>query len=70
MNLAEYLEDTKTSQDAFAEKLGVTQGLVWQWLSGRTRITPERAKQIELATGGAVSRRELRPDVFDEAPAA
>lgn len=70
MDLAKYLETTETTQQAFAVKVGVTQGLVWQWLSGKTRITAERAKEIEAATEGLVTRRELRPDVFDEAPAA
>jgi DNA-binding transcriptional regulator YdaS (Cro superfamily) len=43
--------------------------MVSHWLTGRKAITPERAKQIEDATGGLVKRHELRPDIFD-APAA
>lgn len=46
----------------------VTQGMVGHWESGLGRVTAERAKQIEEATGGAVTRHELRPDIFD-APA-
>lgn len=38
--------------------------LVWQWVNGKTRITAERAKQIEEATQGAVNRRDVRPDIF------
>ncbi len=69
MTLIEYLRENQVTQAAFAARLGVTQGLVSQWLNGTTVITPERAKSIEDATEGAVRRHELRPDVFD-APAA
>jgi DNA-binding transcriptional regulator YdaS (Cro superfamily) len=70
MDLSEYLSSKSQSQDEFAKQLGVTQGLVWQWLSARTRITAERALQIETETGGAVTRHELRPDIFGDPPAA
>ena len=65
MKLPNYLGKTKTTQQAFAEKLGVTQGLVHQWLYGLTRITPAKAKAIEKVTAGAVKRHELRPDIWD-----
>ncbi|MBN6743555.1 helix-turn-helix domain-containing protein [Acidithiobacillus sp. MC2.1] len=42
----------------------MTPGLVSQWITGRTVITAERAAQIELSTNGAVTRAELRPDIF------
>jgi len=63
MKLKVYLKQHDT-QVGLAEKLGVTQGLVHQWLRGLTRITAERAIEIERATGGKVTREELRPDVF------
>lgn len=50
-------------QGALARELGVTQGLVWQWLSGRRPIAPERCAEIEAATGGRVLAQDLRPDV-------
>lgn len=50
------------SQKRFAKELGVSVGLVWQWVNGRTAITPARAVQIEQATGGLVTRQELRED--------
>lgn len=62
MDLRTYLD--RTRQADFAEKLGVTQSLISQWLQGHVRITAERAVQIEKATGGLVSRSELRPDLF------
>lgn len=69
MTLEEYLRTT--TQEAFAETLEVSQGLVHQWLNwlaGRkkhaTKITAERAVQIEAATDGKVTKAELRPDIF------
>lgn len=64
------MEVKRVTQGEFANQLGVTQGLVHQWISGRTRITAERAKQIEEVTEGKVSRHDLRPDLFDEKEAA
>lgn len=64
MNLKTYLETT--TQTALADALGVSQGLVHQWVHGITRITAERCKQIERVTVGQVTRHELRPDLFDK----
>lgn len=66
MKLKKYLRQTATTQAEFARRIGVTQGLVNQWLSGKTRITAERAVQIESATGGHVTRQDLRPDIFGD----
>jgi DNA-binding transcriptional regulator YdaS (Cro superfamily) len=63
MNLENYCT-TISSQTGLARELGVTQGLVWQWLNGRTRITAENALLIEEKTGGVVTKEELRPDIF------
>ncbi len=60
MNLHIYLQ-TRTTQTAFAKALGVSQGLVTQWVAGKTRITEKRAVQIEKFTGREVTRQELRP---------
>lgn len=62
MTFTEYVD--QHGQTATAALLGVSQGLVWQWVNGKTRITAERAKQIEEATQGAVNRRDVRPDIF------
>jgi DNA-binding transcriptional regulator YdaS (Cro superfamily) len=61
MNLNDYLKTT--TQDAFAKAVGVTQSMVAQWVAG-ARITAERAVMIERATNGAITRGELRPDLF------
>lgn len=70
MNLRTYLESNDITQSAFAARLGVTQGLVWQWLEKRTTITAERAIQIEAATEGQVRRHDLRPDLYPRNEAA
>lgn len=72
MNIPEYLEANGLQQAEFARQLGVSPGLVWQWLNGETKVTAERAVQIEAATGGQVTREEIRPDLYcrDAAPCA
>lgn len=61
MKLTDYLKESQTTQDDFAERLGVTQGMVGFWVRGKPP-TPARAVQIERATQGAVTRQDLRPD--------
>lgn len=68
MNLVDYLESTGTTQDAFAKSVGVTQGAVHQWVTGKLKVTPEKAREIERATGGKVKRMDLRPDIFGPIP--
>lgn len=71
--LQAHLDKHGTSQEDFGKKFTppVTQGLVWQWLQwlkgeGKgTRITAERAKEIEAITGGEVRAFDLRPDLFE-----
>lgn len=46
-----------------AQRLGVNPMTVRQWIY-RERIPPERAVEIERATDGAVTRSEIRPDLF------
>ncbi len=47
-----------------ARALGVQSQAVSQWRSGATSISASRALEIELVTGRAVSRADLRPDIF------
>ena len=64
MDIPSYLSKRGLSQEQFGKVLGVSQGLVWQWLNGRTQITAEMANAIEEKTKGAIKRRDLRPDLF------
>lgn len=64
-NLAEALNSTRTLKD---QKNKVRQGHVWQWLHEYNGKQPnaKNALAIEEATAGAVSRFDLRPDIFGE----
>lgn len=68
MNIKAYLAKHGLSQEEFGKKIGVSQGLVWQWLDGRTRITAERAKEIAEKTDGEITRHDLRPDLYPPEP--
>jgi DNA-binding transcriptional regulator YdaS (Cro superfamily) len=62
MKLSDYLKTT--TQTEFAKQLGVTQGMVHQWVYGLRPISPRRCIAIEQLTNGHVTCEELRPD-FD-----
>lgn len=51
------------SQDALAAVLGIRSASISGWRE-RKRVPAERCVAIEQATGGQVTRYELRPDVF------
>lgn len=53
------------SQTALADALGVTQQTVSNWLKGGV-IRPEHCSAIERFTAGAVTRRDLRPDDWQD----
>jgi len=52
------------SQRDFAKNIGVSTAAINKWLSGDVIPKAERAMQIEKATNGAVTRAEIRPDIF------
>jgi len=64
MTLPEYLEKTGISNVDFARKIGVTPGMLSQWLSGHRPISPEKCVLIEKETAGQVTREKLRPNDF------
>ena len=53
------------SQVALAALLGVTKGAVNQWKAAGRQVPIEHCLSIERLTGGAVTRRDLRPDDWD-----
>ena len=70
MELSEYLSQPEKTQTELARQLDVSQGLIHQWITKKTKITPTRAIEIERATGGVVTKRTLCPDFpWDEAAA-
>lgn len=64
MHLHEYLRDSGSTQSELAKQVGVTQGMVHQWLSGRRKISASRVLDISRATRGKVTPHELRPDIY------
>lgn len=64
MTLTEYFSSSDDKPEALAVRIGVSRGQVFRYISGARRVPGERAKAIEAATGGLVTRHELRPDLF------
>lgn len=56
------------SLEDFAKRLGIAEVTLRSLENGNRTITAERAKEIEEQTNGALTREQLRPDIFD-APA-
>lgn len=56
-------------QVALAKQLGVNPSLISQWVTGRLKVAARHCLSIESATSGAVTRYDIRPDVFGPAPA-
>ena len=57
-------------QRALAAMLGKKQGQIGNWLHRDKKVPAEVCADIEAATGGKVTRRDLRPDVFRDPPVA
>lgn len=52
------------TQLALAERTGLTQAAVSHLATGKSGVSAETAMKIDVATGGAVSRHDLRPDLY------
>lgn len=66
MNAIRKACDLVGSQAALAKLLGVTPASVNQWVSGIRPVPTSKCSSIERATGGAVTRRDLRPNDWRE----
>ena len=65
MTLLEYFKtDIRGSKAEMAEFLGITPTWISLLISGRRKASPVLALALEKATGGLVTRQELRPDIF------
>lgn len=56
------------SPEDFAKQLGVAEPTLRSLENGTRAITPERAVEIEEKTDGALTRHDLREDIFGPAP--
>jgi transcriptional regulator with XRE-family HTH domain len=52
------------TQDAVAKALGVSQGLVSHWLTGRRPVSAEHVLPLSAYTGFEVRPHDLRPDLY------
>ena len=67
MTLIEYFEKMgRGSQTKLARKVGITKTWMTLIANGHQAPSPELAVLIHQVTNGAVSREELRPDIFGE----
>jgi DNA-binding transcriptional regulator YdaS (Cro superfamily) len=65
MTLTEFFADKpRGSKVELARKVGVSKTWMSLVIAGRQPPSPELARDIEVATGGAVKRADLRPDIF------
>lgn len=62
--------DMVGGQSQLARLLGVKQANVWHWLKKADRVPGEFVLAIETATGGQVTRHDLRPDLYPDAQAS
>jgi TorA maturation chaperone TorD/DNA-binding transcriptional regulator YdaS (Cro superfamily) len=61
--------ETVGGQTQLARLLGVKQANVWHWLNKAERVPGEYVLAIENATGGQVTRHDLRPDLYPDVAA-
>lgn len=69
MDLLTYIA-AMDQRKALAEKCGTSPEYLWQVATGWRARKPsvDLARKIEEATAGAVTRAELRPDIFGPLP--
>lgn len=66
MNLSDYFAQGRSRRRELAAALGMSPEYLWQLASnwkGR-KASPDLARRIEDATGGQVTRSDLRPDIW------
>ena len=71
MLLSEYLRQlSKDERQALAQRVSekASVGYLYLLAGGHRNASPARAQKIEAATDGAVTRHDLRPDIFGPAP--
>lgn len=70
MKLREYVHSYPVgkrirARTIIANALQVTEAAVRSWENGLRNPTPQHAIAVEELTDGKVSRKDLRPDIFD-----
>ncbi|NWN92270.1 helix-turn-helix domain-containing protein [Marinobacter adhaerens] len=62
--LRAYMARNRVTQRQLADHLKVTQGLIYQWLSGHRKVSAEKTLSVCEATDWQVTPHELRPDIY------
>jgi DNA-binding transcriptional regulator YdaS (Cro superfamily) len=62
MNLLLYVNQGRGMRSELARALSLLPIQISNWATGRRPVPIEHCPAIERATGGAVTRRDLRPD--------
>lgn len=67
--LREWRKENNVTQQGLAAMIAAvdghaSQGLITRWETGLTKVSAERAMEVERATAGGVSRSTLRPDLW------
>ena len=62
MKLKKYIAETTIL--AFAKSMAISHSYASRLVNGKRKISGERAIEIEKATGGKVSREDVRPDLY------
>lgn len=61
MDLKTYFESERGTATKLAATLGISISYLSQLASGKAPLSPERCVEIEEATNGSVTRKDLRP---------
>jgi DNA-binding transcriptional regulator YdaS (Cro superfamily) len=67
MKLSDYFVDVN-AREALARDLGASPDYLYQIATNRRQASPALAIKIETATNGAVTRADLRPDLWGDTP--
>jgi len=65
MNLKEYLNKHE-SPSSLAKRTGIVSVSIINWSNGKRPIPIPRCTQLEIATGGKITRKDLRPNDWSE----
>lgn len=63
-DLRKIISQSGTQKD-FADKIGASQSAVANWLNRRRKVPVSLFDKIEEVTNGAITRQDLRPDIFN-----
>lgn len=69
MDLSTYLKQECLSAAEFGRRVNSGRATVTRWLDGSRKPSLAAVREIEKATGGKVTRYDLRPDIYDQVAA-